>query len=130
VPIDYGLVLNNFYYTNAEKKRFDKKIDIESAEMSTPMEDGNSVNSDKAELLNKLNLDNLKQYLYDEDFSKQIIELLKEKGINRPEDIMNLPAQVEQEINMILRDLPKKSKSNSLIDTISDDDIKMWVSHW
>jgi DNA-binding transcriptional MerR regulator len=98
--------------------------------MSSPMEDGNSVNNDVAQLSNYLSLDNIKQYLYDEDFSKQIIELLKEKGINRPEDLMGLPAQVEQEINNILKDLPKKSKSNSLIDTISDDDVKMFTSHW
>lgn len=103
---------------------------MEAAEMSSPLVDNSSNGVDPSRLSDNLNIDNIKTLLYDENFSTQVIELLKSKGIKKPEDLFNLPTQMQQEVNTILNELPKSSKSNSLNDTISDLDVRQWIKGW
>jgi hypothetical protein len=131
VEPDGKLRLGDFYYTNPEKKRFDKNIDIESASMTSPTYDGSEDNNTKEEDYFHKGIDNVKKLIFDDDLVDALTDIAT-VGIGDHNSLEKKPLkrQYEGEENNILKDKKQKSKSNSIVDTIEDMDVDNWIKTW
>jgi hypothetical protein len=127
-------VLNEFKYSSPMGKKFEFEVNdkIESAYMSTIINDGSQEKSYSQDNYFLNNIDNLADMIYDEDFAKQIIEVLRNKGYNNitKENIYDpgLKQMVNEVVNQILMDSPSRSKSNNVADYMPEDiDLKHWM---
>jgi hypothetical protein len=131
VEPDTKIRLGDFYYTNAEKKRFDKTIDIESASMTSPTYDGSEDSNTKEEDYFHKGVDNVKNLIFDDDLVDALTDIAT-VGIGDRNSLEKKPLkrQYEGEENSILKDKKQKSKSNSIVDTIEDIDVDNWIKTW
>jgi 2'-5' RNA ligase len=127
-------VLNEFKYSSPMGKKYEFEVNdkIESAYMSTPVYDGSQEKSYSQDSYFNVNIDNLADMIYDEDFAEQIVEILKSKGYkNVTKDNIYSP-ELKQQVNVIINDIlmnrPNRDKSNNLCDYMPEDiDLKHWM---
>jgi hypothetical protein len=131
--IEQEFILNEFKYSSPMGKKYEFESNkILSKDLSTEVYDGSEEMSYSQDLYFTKNLDNIQNYLYDENFAKQVVEILNQKGYHdvNLENIYSpeLRQQCNEIINQILMEQPSRSKSNNLSDIMPEDiDLKNWI---
>jgi hypothetical protein len=131
--VEHEFVLNEFKYSSPSGKKYSFELNnIESAYMSTEIYDGSEEMSYSQDIYFPKSIDNLDQYLYDENFVQQIIDILKSKGYDDV-DLKNIyDPELKQQVNVIINDIlqqsPSRSSSNNVCDYMPPDiDLKHWT---
>jgi hypothetical protein len=105
-------------------------VKVDSA-MSTCVYDGDEFKTGTDELYFSMNVDNMKDLIYNPEFSRQLQLILQDKGNSKKPGKWggsNLQLDHEEEHNTIFRDKVSRDKSNNLDDTMPPDiDLKHYT---
>lgn len=130
VVVDEGENAKIAWTHRHREKHNDVNNKVDSA-MSTCVYDGDEFKTGTDELYNSMNIDNMKDLIYNPEFSRQLQLILQDKGNSKKPGKWggsNLQLEHEEEHNKIFRDKGNRDKSNNLDDTMPPDiDLKHYT---